>query len=89
MEKVVINNFDSEGPEVFYEVDNQMHPKVQRQEGYKRARVAVEATEFSGKESENVDDWLYHFERVAVANGWSLEDRLEIAPAFLRGYASK
>ena len=55
----------------------------------KKARNAFEATELSGKESENVDDWLYHFERVAVANGWSLEDRLEIAPAFLRGYASK
>ena len=55
----------------------------------KKARNAFEATELSGKESENVDDWLYHFERVAVANGWSLEDRHETAPALLRGYASK
>lgn len=89
MGKFIKNESDTDEQEEFYEVGREEHQAECRQVGRGKVRVFVEATEFSGKEDEDVDDWLYHFERVAVANGWSQEDRFDIAPAFLRGYASK
>ena len=52
-------------------------------------RTIVDILPFSGKESEDITDWLIKWEIAAAANGWTEQHQLQILPAYLSGRAAR
>ncbi|CAG2211112.1 unnamed protein product [Mytilus edulis] len=48
----------------------------------------VKATVFYGSLDEGIDSWLKFLDRIATANEWSRERKLNMLPAFLRDHAA-
>ena len=49
----------------------------------------VKPTIFYGNLDEDIDSWLKNFDRIATANEWSRERKLNTLPAFLRDRAAE
>ena len=43
-------------------------------------RSIMESPKFSGQESENILDWLEHWDQEVIANGWSPENKTVMFP---------
>ena len=52
-------------------------------------RTIVDILPFSGKETEDITEWLIKWDIAAAANGWTDQHQLQILPAYLSGRAAR
>ncbi len=52
-------------------------------------RTIVDIQQFSGKETEDITEWLLKWDIAAAANNWSDEQQLQMIPAYLSGRAAR
>ena len=76
-----------------YEENNKALPAVHVQESTREMarprRTIVDIRTFSGKEEEDISEWLIRWEVAANANDWTTDQQLTMMPAYLTGRAGR
>ena len=52
-------------------------------------KTIVNIQPFTGKDSEDITEWLINWDTAAVANGWTEENQIQLIPAYLSGRAGR
>ena len=52
-------------------------------------RTIVDIRPFSGKEDEDISEWLIRWEIAATPNDWTPDQQLTMIPAYLTGRAAR
>ena len=52
-------------------------------------KTIVDISLFSGKETEDITEWMIRWDIAARANGWTEEHQIQILPAYLTGRAAR
>ena len=53
------------------------------------ARIVARPSDFNGRKEEDAEEWIEHFGRIAAANNWNDQRKLEIIPIYLKGAAGR
>jgi hypothetical protein len=77
-ERMFYENNDNQGPQ------NPPPPPV----GGGGARIAIRPQDFNGSPDDDVTRYIEKFDRIAEANGWNEQDKLQVLPCYLGGAAA-